>query len=146
MKPGAAIQLAQRQRNQELLQHVADHQSCSFEELLGMFGGPAADVDASQRFIKRLYYLVDSGRLRSHISTVDGVRHWTLPPVSAEPSIDAHRTRTRDCAPVDAWVGTVAAPRQNSVLAGPLYVPDRDCALRAGALDYKRFASHGVRC
>ncbi len=145
MKPGAAIQLAQRQRNQELLEYVAEHQPCSFGVLMDRFFRPADYVDyddARVRFSKRLSYLVNSRQLET--TNVRGARRWTLPPVSAESSVDADVA----CADAsdDTWVGTVAAPRQNSVLDGPPYVPDRDCALRAGALDYRTVASRGVRC
>lgn len=143
MKPGAEIQLAQRQANDELVAYVAIEQPCDFTELRQRFGGPDGSSAAKVIFQKRLAYLVSKGRLQ----TINcGTKpHWEIPePETAdEPECQRAEKLTRSA---DSWVGTVVPPRQHSVLDGPTYVPEPDAALRSGALDYRRVASHGVRC
>ena len=143
MKPGAEIQLAQRQANDDLVAYVAKEQPCDFTELRQRFGGPDGSSAAKVIFQKRLAYLVSKGRLQ----TINcGTKpHWEIPEhdTDDEPNRQNTEKLTRS---VDDWVGTVVLPRQHSVLDGPVYVPEPDTAMRPGALDYRRVASHGVRC
>lgn len=46
----------------------------------------------------------------------------------------------------EPYMGAVVPPACFDLMHAPAYVPDAGPALRLGALDYKRCASHGVRC
>ncbi len=129
---------AQSVLNLALVKHVAQHEPCGFDELMKLFGELPADREARLRFQKRLSYLCYAGRLRpvNHQEQ----RHWCVPQVDAAEPDDA------PAPPTDKWVGTVVPPRQHSVMHGALYVPEASPALRAGAHDYQRVPTHGVRC
>lgn len=68
-------------------------------------------------------------------------RRWSLPcelapalPEAFEPVV------------LPAWLGGTVPPAQYDRMHATLYVPEAGPALRAGALDFKRFASAGDRC
>jgi hypothetical protein len=143
MKPGAEIQLAQRQANDELVDYVEKEQPCDFLELREFFGGPDGGTRAKVIFQKRLAYLVSKGRLKT--VNLAGKLHWEVPELGTAGEADCKPAeKITRCA--DNWVGAVVPPRQHNVMDGPTYVPEPDASLRAGALDYRRVASHGVRC
>ena len=125
--------------NLEILNHVAQYEPCSFEALFALFGEVAHDQEARTRFQKRLSYLTFSGQLQ--ITNRNGQRHWCAPLAGEPPETAAVPDEA-----LPAWVGSVAQSPRNDVMHGDVYVPERAPALRAGALDFKRYASVGDRC
>lgn len=147
MKPGAEMQLAQRQANDELVAYVAKEQPCGFSELLLLFGGPDGGGRAKVVFQKRLAHLVSKGRLQT--INLASKKHWEVAPTlatacAAMPSEWA--AVWQNAAGETPWVGTVVPPRQHNVMHGPLYVSEPDTALRTGSLDFKRLQSRGAKC
>lgn len=140
---------AQSALNLELINHVATHEPCGFDDLFAVFGGTPLDGAAKLKFSKRLSYLVNGGKLC--LMNHGGRRHWCVPQVETEAeaaalegAMDCPATTLAEQA--KKWVGTVVPPRQHSVMHGALYVPEAETALRPGALDYRRVPTHGVRC
>lgn len=129
--------------NQGIVAHIARHGACDFYELHSLFGEDDASHNATKRFRARLQYLVDSGQLqatgRGRGRTWYAQRHSVRALQGHTPSQPAPDTPT-------PWVGPVVAPRQYNVMHGPAYTPGPTLALRAGALDFRRVPSAGVRC
>lgn len=125
--------------NLDILNHVAQHESCGFEALFALFGEVPHDQEARTRFSKRLSYLTFSGQLQ--ITNRNSQRHWCAPQAveAPEPAVVSEEA-------LPAWVGSVAPSPRNDVMHCPVYVPDRAPVLRPGAMDFKRFASRGDRC
>lgn len=130
--------------NRAIVAYLRTAGPCSAATLMGVFckGG----AEARRSFRKRLRYLADAGALVTHGS-------WRLRVFEAGPP-DAHipggprppRTASAAANSLPAPPANVAPPRQVQVMFGPVYVPPRGPALRAGALDHQACASRGHAC
>lgn len=130
---------AQSLLNLDIINHVAKHAPCGFNELYDLFGDVQTDNTTKERFRSRLNYLAESRQLQAKGTARN--RRWSLPcelapalPEAFEPVV------------LPAWLGGTVPPAQYDRMHAPLYVPEAGPALRAGALDFKRFASAGDRC
>jgi len=121
--------------NQAIVNYIHKQGRCSFAELLDIFGPVDAGERAQKTFRNRLQELVRQGDITRHGRIGRGScradLHYTPPPGWQNPSSPAP-LRTPS-ASYDA-------------MHAPVYVPPPSPALRAGSLDYQRYASHGACC
>jgi hypothetical protein len=107
---------------------------CGFEELwiacgphsIGEALGDEVIEAKRQHFRRRLAKLVEQGRLHSRGKRAD--RIWFVP---------VHEPVIQD---------RVAQPRRLDVMRGGIWRPYPGPAMRPGADDHRRYASHGARC
>lgn len=146
---------AQNPVNLELLNFVNQRGHATWLELFTAFGdGPADSKPATQRFSKKLEYLVyleklqASGRGTSRSFSISPNAHQPVPGrglttaragqvqgLAAEPTYEHLQCQ-----------GAVVPPRQFNTMAAAPYVPPAHAVMRPGALDYQRYTSHGDRC
>jgi hypothetical protein len=79
----------------------------------------------------------NGGQITARAAGVCSDPHYTLTPITADPHYAPEPTYT----PV-----TLTPPRQTNTMAADPYVPPTQTAMRAGSLDYQRYASFGDRC
>jgi hypothetical protein len=123
--------------NQQLLDFIEAHQPIGLSALFANFDGAGESLHA---FSKRLHYLKAQGWLLNAGASTRAVwsRSSERPSHTLQPKVVAQ--------PVAAAVGQLVPPRQHNVMHGPTYQPAAGTALRPGALDFMRLASHGHRC
>lgn len=131
--------------NVDIVRHVHQYGPCGLIELYDLFGGGckvSADKNALESFRARLNHLTYSQHLLA--TGAHAARRWRAPLQDAlpTPSPAAPAVTTR----AEPWVGPVVPPAQQDLMHGPLYVPERGPALRAGSQDFMRCASRGDRC
>lgn len=122
--------------NQQLLDFIEAHQPIGLSALFASFDGAGESINA---FSKRLHYLKAQGWLLNAGASTRAV--WSRS--SERPS---HTLQPRLALQPAAAVGQPVPPRQHNVMHGPTYRPAAAPALRPGALDFMRLASHGHRC
>lgn len=119
----------------ELVDHLRAHGPATAQELHAVLS-PGRPHMRPRDIAQRLKRLEALSWLYSEEDR-DGVRRWhalAITPTTARP---APRPKP--------YVGQVAPPRRIDVM-NSTWVPPAGPALRAGALDYQRCASLGVRC
>lgn len=125
--------------NRAIVAWVVKAGPCSLEQLDEIFG-PAPDTPnlrlAQEHFRDRLARLVAVGQL-AHNGQRDARRLWRAGPLA--PALPAPPAAPR-------WAGPIVPPRRVDVMGGPVYVPPPAAPVRAGATDFQRCASLGVRC
>lgn len=146
---------AQNPVNIELLNFVNQRGHASWADLFAAFGdGSASEKGSTQRFGKKLEYLLYTGRL---ICTGRGTaRVFYIGPEATQPvpargltTARAGQVQGSDAAPTYQhlqYLGAVVPPRQFNTMDSDPYVPPTQVAMRPGALDYQRYASHGDHC
>ena len=154
---------AQNPVNVALLNYVAELDQASYQVLFDKFADlQTSEVKAHARFSKKMEYLCFTQRLCSTGRGHDRV--FSLGPEAGKAGHSrgyagqyaAHVARVRSKAAAVAQVAPAAAldtppqrtpPNTYDVMRAPVFVPPRtSAALRPGSLDYRRVASHGVRC
>lgn len=122
--------------NQQLLDFIEAHQPIGLSALFASFDGAGESLTA---FTKRLHYLKKQGWLLSAGKSTRAVwsRSSERPSQALPPKVAPQPA---------AAVGWPVPPRQHNVMHGPTYQPAASPALRPGALDFMRLASHGNRC
>lgn len=134
----------QSELNLALLNAVAQGGTAQYGMLFLMFGPVTLpDPEAHAQFQRRLDYLCSTGQL---VSAGRGrLRVLTLGPQAAQaPSsedIPAATTVDQTATPSEAL-----PPAYNAMKAKAYMPPTHPPSLRPGALDYRRYASRGVRC
>lgn len=126
--------------------------SKSVIEHLRIFGATSTDLlmavlpgETLPALRKRLRNLEAGGWLKSEPNPA-GVVMWVIHP-SSRGLFSEHSSKARKTAFKAApFVGTPALPRQINVMLGPVYQQPPSAGMRAGAFDFMRIASHGVRC
>ena len=143
---------AQNPTNLELLNFVNQRGHATWLELFTAFGdGPADSKSATQRFSKKLEYLVYVEKLQ--VTGRGTTRNFYISPTADQPTprrglTTAHATQASgsDALVHRAYYGQLVPPRQFNTMTAAPYVPPTHAAMRPGALDYQRYASHGQRC
>lgn len=148
--PVFVLRSGQKQANLDILNHVAQHQPCSFLQLCGKFG-----QSSYKGFKVRMNHLVGSEQLQAD-KAGSSMESWTFalgemagklgrelpaqaqakPQVKAKAPKQARQDKTREPAPM--YVGVTTPPREPEVMTSPTYCPKPMQALRPGS-DY--FAS-----
>lgn len=128
--------------SQAVLTYVASNANCTFAVLRGEFH-PGYKSGSLHSFRSKLNSLVKAGHLA--MIYTDGVGTYQtgsgVKRSKPEPAIEP--------VAIPAYVASryrITPPAQYDRMHAPHYVPETDPALRPGALDYKRFSSHGHRC
>lgn len=149
---------AQSLVNYELLKFVNQRGRAAWLDLFNAFGeGPDDSRMARHRFGKKLEYLIYTGRLQA--SGKGKYRMFSLGP-DANTEVPARgRTNSQagQCSGVAVltealnpqllqYAGQLVPPRQYDAMHGETYTHVLPAPTRPGALDYKRWASHGHQC
>jgi hypothetical protein len=136
--------------SQAILLYVSEHPDCSFTALHTLFS-PSANGIGREGFRARLGYLVSVGHLQrrdirgiSCYRTGDGARP-PKPVPEPVPEIATPAGYWQDASGNLIPQFRTPAPCYDLKNA-PAYVPEAGPALRAGALDFKRYASVGHSC
>ena len=136
MTAATTAQLSRAALNDYIEKHLANAaRPLSLAEVFrDVYPGQRATDFALLALRKRLQYLAAEGRLHSD-GYGDG-RTW---------SGITEAQRAEQAAQEAAQAAPVALPRRVNVMSGN-YVPARDPALRAGAMDFRSCPSAGYRC
>ncbi len=119
----------------ETLEYLHTHGAATAEELhAATRNGRPHQV--MRDIVRRLTRLEELHWVYSEVGA-DGLTRWHALGGAPEP---APRARPKP------YVGQVVPPRQFDVMRAPPYTGAPAPAARLGALDFQRFASHGVRC
>jgi hypothetical protein len=139
---------AQSDTNLALLNLIKQYGQCSYGLLFDQFG----DLDlprnqAHHKFARRLEYLLGQGRI-DYSGRGRQRKFWLLEVTKPRPpALDPASMPALTAAQAAAsYLGPKVPPRQVDVMHCDVYVPGPGLALRPGALDFKRHASHGDRC
>ena len=149
---------AQNPVNIELLNFVNQRGTAAWRDLFNAFGEGPVDSKASRhRFGKKLEYLVYTGRLQA--SGKGRTRTFSIGPGAnqAVPARGRTNSPSGQCSGVSVLVdvmqpqmlhfaGRLAPPHQYDVMNAPVYTHVLPAPTRPGALDFKRYDTHGVRC
>ena len=139
---------AQSDTNLALLNLVKQYGQCGYGLLFDQFGDLELGTEqAHRKFQKRLEYLVYMDRLEFSGHGRQR-KFWLVPaglprPAMLNPACTPALTAAQAAV---SYVGPKVPPRQTDVMHADVYVPGPGLALRPGALDFKRHASHGNRC
>lgn len=139
--------------NIELLNFVNQRGHATWLELFTAFGdGTASEKGSSQRFSKKLEYLVYGEKLQA--SGRGTTRTFYLGRMAGQPTLGRGRITTH-AGQADgcnggrisgSYAGQLVPPRQFNTMDAAPYVPPAQTAMRPGALDYQRYSSHGDQC
>ncbi len=142
---------AQNPFNLELLNFIDRHGQCAASELYVRFCVTPGHNKEAQRMAAKLSYLVGCEQLCRQGRGLTAL--YTLGPQAGVHTPSAARARAKaapapPAAPVrpEPVVGPSTPDRPDYRITVAPYVPGPGAALRPGALDYQRYASHGVRC
>ncbi len=138
-----------------VLSHLANSpDGCFFDELYALFlhaqGGLKSIHTTPQNLRARLGHMASHG----YVVVCEGrgdKRRYCLGDISKLPTRDKAEPKAKAVAKVSVtaaagYCGIRTPPAQHDVMRGPVYVPSRNAAPRAGSLDFKRLASHGYGC
>jgi hypothetical protein len=139
---------AQSDINLALLNLVKQYGQCGYGLLFDQFG----DMDlprnqAHHKFGRRLEYLLGQGRI--DYSGRGRQRKFRMMVVAKPrpPALDPTQMPVLTAAQAAAsYLGPKVPAREVDVMHGEVYAPGPGLALRPGALDFKRYGSHGDRC
>lgn len=154
---------AELQVNQALLTLVKQYGVAGFNLLFDQFGELELSAKyAHKRFGRKLQYLCYTDQLKRHGVGLGKKAVYTLGPLAFKRQPGTTRSmpvatgygtlihapsQANAMAGDDAHLATKALPNQYDVMRAPVLQAPPCCqVLRPGALDYQRYASHGVRC
>ena len=141
--------------NLELLNFVNQRGHTTWAELFAAFGdGSDSEPGSIKRFSKKLEYLLytqklqATGKARSRVFSIGPMAGKVA---AVRGRVNAHAGQVDGNAierpyPHLQCLGEVTPPRQYDAMHGEPYTHVLPAPTRLGALDYKRWASHGHQC
>lgn len=119
--------------SQAIANYVNKAGKCSWKELYAVFGHAEDTESHRKQFSLLLVSLVKRGQInachRCGVGRKIADRYYTS--IEDNPTVISTN---------------ITPPPQNNTMTAPVWVPPVCSALRPGALDYKRYASHGHQC
>lgn len=137
MAPAFSLRNGQAQLNLDILNHIAKHALCSFDELYTMFSPGQSRHDRGS-FKSRLSHLVKSEQLVAQKTDPHNVSSWTFSIGWRAGKLGRQLPQTGRPA---GYAGVIVPPRQPNVLKDPGYQPKPVQALRPGSDEFTRLPS-----